>query len=117
MNAGALIYIGGGRVATTSNLPTARAPNAVPFDAGRLCIEIGGAVTSHVSGLPHGKNGHLVTAMNNTMQIAGYVAGIAITVNGRIGTDDASPIHHYVRGLPVTVDGRVAISAPTKEKH
>lgn len=113
MNAGAFVYIGGGRVKTSTALPHHYAPGGVPFSAdGSVCVGKMMQVHSHNNGLPRGPSGRMAIAPNDNVPITHYVAGIAITGSGRLACTESGTIHHYIRGLPVDINGRVVISVP-----
>lgn len=112
MNAGVFIYVGGGRIQTTSALPGLYAPNAVPFAGGFVCVAPGVTPRSYASGLPYGPNGRLCIDTTGAA-IHNFVAGLGVTSTGAIACDTAAAIAGYVHGLPVTSQGRLAITTPT----
>src|SRR5262245_5412520 len=107
-----MVYVGGGRVKTTTAVPTVRAANAIPFKDGSICIAPGIAPRAWVSGIPYGQNGRICVDLTG-MPVKLFVAGIGFADAGHIACDQTGAIHHYVRGIPITAEGRIAIQAPT----
>lgn len=114
MNAGLFIYVGGGRIKTSTALPHHYGPGGVPFDINdNVCVGKTMGIATHANGLPRGPSGRIAIAPNDGVPITHYVAGIALTASGRVACTEAGTIHHYVRGLPVDANGRVVITVPT----
>jgi len=105
-------FSGSGRIGTTTAAPTGNAPNAIPYNAGNICVAPGGGTPrSWVAGLPYAVNGRMVIDTTGAA-ITGYIGGLALTAAGALAADTTGAIDHYVRGIPITAQGRLAIGVP-----
>jgi len=107
------MYLGDGRVQTTTGMPVQRGPNGVPYLDGPICVGIGMTPVTWVSGMPYGPSGRICVQMQGSGTPRYFVSGLGFLANGRLACDDAAPIVAYVRGIPMTASGAVAIATPT----
>lgn len=107
-----MVYVNGGRIKTTTALPTANAPNAIPFKDGAICVGPGVAPRSWLAGIGYGTNGRICIDTTG-LAITAYLGGLGFTSTGALACDTTGAVVGSVRGIPMTAQGRICIETPT----